>query len=639
MSWLYSLVFAGLLFSSQNGTAPSNLNTSANANTAAAEAGKQDETERFEQSYPLNANGRVSVSNINGSIIVEAWDKNEVHLEAVKTADSKETLSEVELRIDSKPDSFSVETNYDNWRQKNRGDWGRNRKLEVQFHLSVPRGAVLDEVETVNGSVTVSNFSNYTKISAVNGNVNAANLRGTANLSTVNGEVAADFDRLETGSKISLSTVNGRVNLTIPSDSNATLRADSVNGEISNTFGLPVRKGQYVGRDLYGRLGGGDVHIKLSSVNGPLSVGHKNDGRTPAPATNLLPQKNKDDQDWDDSDNDTDTDNENSAVNTAKINREAARSVRQAQKDQQKAIVQAQREVQRTQPEIAKINSEALKKAAEAISSVDIEASVKAGLEAQRDTLMRIRDINLSSALPSIEKKSDSIAVKGIPKVSIEAKGCGVSVRGWDKQEVHYVVTHFSDSRHRDPMIFTEDHSDSTVNIKVTNPDKDAANGDFTNDLTRLHIEVFVPKKSNLKISSNGAIRLEGVSGDMELTGADEAINVRDADGKMILANTGGLIRLIGFRGQLDAKTGNGDMFLEGDFDRLTANAADGTVVLTVPDATNATIMSNTDVEAEGINITHDGNTWKLGKGGAKYNFNFDGGKLVVKNLSQIESY
>src|SRR5437868_7899447 len=215
MTWLYSIVFAGLMFSSQSGM----VNTTSGSQqlpVLTETKAQQDETERFEQSYPLNANGRVAVSNVNGSITVESWEKNEVRLEAVKTADSKETLDEVQIKVESRPDSFSVETDYGNWQRQNNGSW-RNRKVDVQFHLWVPRGAVLDEVETVNGSVTVSNFSNVTKISAVNGNVNAANLRGTANLSTVNGEVAADFDRLETGSKISLSTVNGRVNLTIPS--------------------------------------------------------------------------------------------------------------------------------------------------------------------------------------------------------------------------------------------------------------------------------------------------------------------------------------------------------------------------------------------------------------------------------------
>ena len=366
MSWLYSLVFAGLMFSSQNGPSPANVDKSALTPAAAV---KQDETERFEQSYPLNANGRVSVSNINGSIVVDAWDKNEVKLEAVKIADSKETLSEVELKIESTPAAFSVETDYDKW--KDRNDWGHNnRRLEVQFHLTVPRGAVLDEIETVNGSVTVANFSNYTKISAVNGNVKAANLRGTANLSTVNGEVAADFDQLETGSKISLSTVNGRVNLLIPSDSSVTLKADSVNGNIANDFGLPVHKGEYVGRDMYGKLGNGDVQIKLNSVNGQLSVGRKNDGKSPLPSTNLLPQKNKDDEDWDDSSIDNDT-----FINKAKINREVTRAVRKAQMDRvrnQKEVLKAQKELSKVKPEIARINAEALKQATDAINAAEV---------------------------------------------------------------------------------------------------------------------------------------------------------------------------------------------------------------------------------------------------------------------------
>ena len=633
MSWLYSLVFAGLIFSSQNGPSAANVDKSALTPAAAV---KQDETERFEQSYPLNANGRVSVSNINGSIVVDAWDRNEVKLEAVKIADSKETLSEVELKIESTPAAFSVETDYDKW--KDRNDWGHNnRRLEVQFHLTVPRGAVLDEIETVNGSVTVANFSNYTKISAVNGNVKAANLRGTANLSTVNGEVAADFDQLETGSKISLSTVNGRVNLLIPSDSSVTLKADSVNGNIANDFGLPVHKGEYVGRDMYGKLGNGDVQIKLNSVNGQLSVGRKNDGKSPLPSTNLLPQKNKDDDDWDDSSIDNDT-----FINKAKINREVTRAVRKAQMDRvrnQKEVLKAQKELSKVKPEIARINAEALKQATDAINAAEVQDAMKAGIDAERDTLFRLRDLNILAPVPGIEKKSDTIPVKGIPNVSVDAADCAVSVRGWDRQEVRYVVTQLSNRRVADKLQFNENHTDSSVNLTIANAGDDSK-GNFFNDLNRIRIEIFVPKKSNLKIKSNGMIRLEGVTGNLDLTGGDESMNIRDVDGKMTLTNTDGMVRLIGFRGQLDAKTGDGDLYLEGDFDKLTTQAVDGTVVLTVPESANATLLSNTDVESEGVSLAHDKEgVWQLGKGGTKYNFNFDGGNLVVKSLSLIETY
>src|SRR5829696_5435188 len=115
MSWLYSIVFAGLLFSSDNPQSVLSSQQSVTRDFAVATV-VGDETEKFEQSYPLSKNGNVSVSNVNGSIVVEAWDKEEVRLEAVKTADSKETLADVEIKISSTADSFSVEADYKGWK-------------------------------------------------------------------------------------------------------------------------------------------------------------------------------------------------------------------------------------------------------------------------------------------------------------------------------------------------------------------------------------------------------------------------------------------------------------------------------------------------------------------------------------------
>src|SRR5215213_11310508 len=290
MSWLISLVLAGVVFSSDTTVPVQRTNNFANSETT--QVISLDETERFEQTYPLNSNGRVRVDNVNGSVTIDTWDRNEVKLEAVKTADDKERLAEVEIKIDARKDYLSVETDYaDDWRRNNNGGWKNYGKLTVEYHLTVPKNAVLDDIQTVNGSVTITNSNNVTKASTVNGEVIATNLRGTAELETVNGTIEANFDQLQSSSRINLNTVNGRVNLTIPSDANATLKADSLNGVITNDFGLPVRKGKYVGRDLYGRLGSGEIKINLSSVNGALSITRKNDGKGPSPATNLLPQK------------------------------------------------------------------------------------------------------------------------------------------------------------------------------------------------------------------------------------------------------------------------------------------------------------------------------------------------------------
>src|SRR4051794_26264913 len=110
MSWLYTVIFAGLLFSSQ-GTDANRLHPGMQA-AVAVESVTVDETEHFEQTYPLNPGGRVAVSNVNGSIKVEGWDRNEVKLEYTKIADTKERLADVDVKVENRPDSIRVEADY-----------------------------------------------------------------------------------------------------------------------------------------------------------------------------------------------------------------------------------------------------------------------------------------------------------------------------------------------------------------------------------------------------------------------------------------------------------------------------------------------------------------------------------------------
>ena len=278
-------------------------------------------------------------------------------------------------------------------------------------------------------------------------------------------------------------------------------------------------------------------------------------------------------------------------------------------------------------------------KVAEAVSAADIKAQVEASARAQWDVTARVRDINYSG-MPRVEKKSNSIPVTGIPKVTIDAPGCSVKVRGWDKQEVQYNVIQFTDNRNRGPVQMSESHTNSTVNIKVSNTDAGAPQGDVSNGLTRVRVEVFVPRKADLKITANGEIRLEGVSGDIDLSGNQESIDIRDVGGKMNLSTVCGQVRVIGFSGDLEAKTSTGDVYLEGDFNKLSAHAADGTVTLTLPADANASIVSNTEVESEGVDLVQEKDSvWRLGNGSRKYNFDFGDGHLIVRSASEISGY
>jgi DUF4097 and DUF4098 domain-containing protein YvlB len=662
MSWLISLVVAGLVFASEgNSPVAANYNFT-ESKSSVVKTNSADEIERFSQIYPLSANGRVSVSNVNGSVTLNTWDRNEVKLEYVKTADDRDKLSTFEIKIDSRPDNFRVETVYEQYRPENRDAWRNQGKTEVQYTLTVPRNAVLAGIETVNGSVSITNAANSTKASSVNGQVRGVNLRGAANLTTVNGTIEADFDQLLTGTRISLNTVNGQANLLIPSDANATVKADTVNGSIVNDFGLPVRKGEYVGRDLYGKIGTGDVKITLNSVNGALSIRRKNDGKNVNPAANLLTTKNEDDRnDGEDSEHGvsvraprpqraprpprTPKPPKPEVIDNDELNKSIEQSIEQGLKE-------AQKEIEKIRPELERLNAEGFKEAASVVKMEEMQAQLNAAQIKYRDAFARMPDLNWTIGSPSIEEKSDSFTVKNTPKVTIEAGNSDVSVRGWDKQEVRYSITRFSKFRNQTPLDLRATQNGSDVNIRFAGNNSNSKNNKettvnkfFFDEGNRVRIEVFVPKKSNLKIVTGGEIRLENVSGDVDLQGGDESINIRDVDGKLNAQTSDGKIRVIGFKGEIKTRTSSGAINLEGDFQGLSARSIDGTIVLTLPENANANIESNRkDIVGEGFSLVHQGDgkstsTWKIGSGGENHLlYTTADGRVVVRSSKQIQN-
>jgi DUF4097 and DUF4098 domain-containing protein YvlB len=99
------------------------------------------------------------------------------------------------------------------------------------------------------------------------------------------------------GQSVELSSVNGSVDLTIPSDSNAEVEASTVSGSIQNDFGLHVNNHRFVGHDLRGELGHGGTEIKLGNVNGRIDIHHAQDGHAMSPVRDRSHREKDDDDD------------------------------------------------------------------------------------------------------------------------------------------------------------------------------------------------------------------------------------------------------------------------------------------------------------------------------------------------------
>src|SRR5271166_6533788 len=97
-------------------------------------------TEEFHKVYPLLAQGRIEIENINGPVHITGWDRPEVKVDAVKSAWSKERLAEATINVDASQDRISIRTEYPHHDHTfNFGDDDEhNNPARVEYTISVP---------------------------------------------------------------------------------------------------------------------------------------------------------------------------------------------------------------------------------------------------------------------------------------------------------------------------------------------------------------------------------------------------------------------------------------------------------------------------------------------------------------------
>ena len=235
-------------------------------------------TEEFHHTYTISADGRVALDNINGAVHIHSWDRNEVKVDAIKKANSQKRVNEAKIEVNADSGSISIRTKYPQSEQHWDSD---DQPASVEYTLTVPKSARLEEVKLINGSLDISDISGEVEASCINGKLTVKGLTGEVKLSTINGPAEAQLSPSGNG-RIVLSSVNGPVDLTLPSDIKGRVEASTVTGGISNDFGLRVNH-QLVGHKLDDELGSGGSRIELRNVNGAIKIHRASDGHTPNP--------------------------------------------------------------------------------------------------------------------------------------------------------------------------------------------------------------------------------------------------------------------------------------------------------------------------------------------------------------------
>lgn len=216
----------------------------------------------FRQFYTIGPHGRIVIQNLYGDVSITAWDREEVLVEAIKRAPSRKGLDDAQVVVEPSAGALSIHTLY--------GGSETGHPASVEYRITVPRSAALDDVKLVNGGLSIEGVAGPVKATAVNGAIHAQRLGGHAELFTVNGALEAEFEQVGRTRSISLCSINGPIRLSIPSGTGASVSAHNRSGGIDSKFGRVSREQD--GQRLHALLNRGGAQIKLENVNGGISI-------------------------------------------------------------------------------------------------------------------------------------------------------------------------------------------------------------------------------------------------------------------------------------------------------------------------------------------------------------------------------
>ncbi len=157
-----------------------------------------------------------------------------------------------------------------------------DRILENVFHsLNISN-------RMLTGNINISNISGDIEVNTREGNVTLHNVSGEVVANSIEGELLMTFKEMTGEKPMAFSTIDGDIDVTFPSNIEATISAKNVEGDIYTDFDIDITHVKHVdvGRDrrwrngltgmfgntVTGKINGGGTEILISTVEGNIYI-------------------------------------------------------------------------------------------------------------------------------------------------------------------------------------------------------------------------------------------------------------------------------------------------------------------------------------------------------------------------------
>jgi DUF4097 and DUF4098 domain-containing protein YvlB len=235
--------------------------------------------EDFHQSLAMQAGGKLSIENFNGSIQVSGWDQNTIDISGTKYGETEVLKNSIKVDIQAAGGVARIKTI--------RPD-GSHGNVGVKYVVKVPRRTELENILSSNGSITVEEIEGAAKLTTSNGAIRVTKLNGVLTATTSNGAIhtkdllgvstvktsngAIHLEMTDTPkSDVKATTSNGSITVKMPAHANARLKASTSNAMIKSDFPM-AGVAEERPKKVDSMIGGGGPVLELTTSNGAIHI-------------------------------------------------------------------------------------------------------------------------------------------------------------------------------------------------------------------------------------------------------------------------------------------------------------------------------------------------------------------------------
>jgi len=239
---------------------------------------------------PLSSPGQpvtIKASFVNGGVTVTVGSGQQVTVTQEGSGRREHARSDAPPgmhRIDAGRNGLDIEEDHNVVTIRPRG-WSQGGNLVIETPVNTSL-----QIKTVNGGhIDVTGINGDLDLQETNGAINLKNVSGSVVAHSLNGAITAALDRVSPDKPMSFTSLNGKIDVTLPAATKARLRLKTDNGSIYTDFDVKLEPtsasvedsrsngGKYrirLDRTMFGTINGGGPEYLFQTMNGSILI-HK----------------------------------------------------------------------------------------------------------------------------------------------------------------------------------------------------------------------------------------------------------------------------------------------------------------------------------------------------------------------------